>query len=426
MTSADSNPRSAPARPVIEKVRRHRLDNGLTVLTLEDRAVPLVATMVWYRVGSRYETAGQTGLSHLLEHMMFKGSSRFGKGEIDAVTTRYGGTNNAFTANDYTAYYFCFASDRWWPALEIESDRMHNARFDPREFELERKVVREELKTEMDESWGALRMAVERRAFARHPYGFPVLGRYRDLLGLTPARLEAHYRRFYCPANATLVIAGDFDTARVLERVEGLFGGIPAGRRASLDLPAEPLRERTLRLGVRRRGRLPRLLVALPAPSVREAEHYAMHVADKILGEGRRSRLYQRLLQQEAVVSNASCDFSDTYDPYLWSVGAELLPRVEPRRVEDVLFEELERLGREPPPDEELRRAKNQCTFAFLSSFESPLDQAVQLGLMETLHRFEYWNDYCERIREVQPDQVCRLAGRYFQRARAVIGTLTP
>ncbi len=411
---------------VIDRVRRHRLSNGLTVLTSEDPATPLVTSMIWYRVGTRCEAPGSTGVSHLLEHMTFKGSARFSKGEIDAVTTRNGGANNALTSNDFTAYYFTFASDRWWPALEIEADRMHNSLFDPAEFELERRVVIEELKTELDDPWGALRLAVEGRSFRRHPYRFPVLGLYEDLRNLTPAQLMQHYRRYYCPANATLVLAGRFSTAAALDRIERLFGDFPAGEPCRLELPADPPRRRSQRLQLKSPSRLARMLVAFRAPSVRDPDHYALHIADKLLGEGRLCRLYRRLVEEEGVASSLSCDFADTYDPYLFTISAELQRGRDPLEAERLLFQELRRLAQEPPGEEEMLRARIQCLFAFLSSFETSLDQAFQLGLMETLLRYEYWANYSKRIEELTADEVSNFAGRCLARGRATIGILQP
>src|SRR6186713_1136197 len=158
------------ANSLTANVKRTRLANGLTLLTKEEHTHPIVAAMIWYRVGARDEELGQTGKSHFLEHMLFKGTSRFKKGEIDRLTLKNGGANNAFTSHDFTAYYFNFASDRWDIALEIESDRMINCAFDQEEFEAEKKVVIEELKTSLDSPWGLLMQDVEAGAFKIHPY----------------------------------------------------------------------------------------------------------------------------------------------------------------------------------------------------------------------------------------------------------------
>src|SRR6266576_5750143 len=212
-----------------DEVRRTVLDNGLVVLTTEVHTTPIVTTMIWYRVGSRNEELGQTGKSHFLEHMLFKGTERFKKGQIDLITHRNGGGNNAFTSHDFTAYYFSFASDRWEIALEIEADRMVNCIFEPDEFEAEKKVIIEELKTGLDSPWGLLHQEEEAAAFKVHPYRNPIVGWLQDVERATAKEQQAYYRRYYHPNNAILVLAGDFETNEVLTKVERAFGSLPAG-----------------------------------------------------------------------------------------------------------------------------------------------------------------------------------------------------
>src|SRR6266540_2334382 len=218
-----------PSAFATEDVRRTFLDNGLTVLTRELHSSPVVTAMIWYRVGSRNEELGQTGKSHFLEHMLFKGTERFKKGEIDLLTLKNGGGNNAFTSHDFTAYYFNFASDRWQIALEIEADRMVNCAFEPEEFEAEKKVVIEELKTGLDSPWGLLLQEEEAIAYKVHPYRNPIVGWLQDVERATVEQQQAYYHRYYHPNNATLVIAGDFDTDAVLQKVDRAFSSIPAG-----------------------------------------------------------------------------------------------------------------------------------------------------------------------------------------------------
>src|SRR5262245_39311555 len=219
----------SPSAFAIEEVRRTVLDNGLVVLTKESHTSPIVTSMIWYRVGSRNEELGHTGKSHFLEHMLFKGTDRFKKGEIDLITLKNGGGNNAFTSHDFTAYYFNFASDRWEIALEIESDRMVNCTFHADEFEAEKRVVIEELKTSLDSPWGLLMQDMEAAAFKVHPYRNPVVGWLQDVERATVEQQQAYYRRYYQPSNATLVLAGDFDTDAVLGKVSHAFASVPAG-----------------------------------------------------------------------------------------------------------------------------------------------------------------------------------------------------
>src|SRR3954464_5557414 len=201
-----------------EEVRRTVLDNGLVVLTKESHTSPIVTSMIWYKVGSRNEELGHTGKSHFLEHMLFKGTERFKKGEIDLITLKNGGGNNAFTSHDFTAYYFNFASDRWDIALDIEADRMVNCAFEPDEFEAEKKVVIEELKTGLDSPWGLLIQEADAAAYKVHPYRNPIVGWLQDVESASAEEQQNYYRRFYHPNKAVLGLVGDFETDRALER----------------------------------------------------------------------------------------------------------------------------------------------------------------------------------------------------------------
>ena len=407
-------------------MERRLLPNGLTVLTREDHSVPIVTTMIWYRVGSRYETPGITGISHFLEHMMFKGTERFGKGEIDYITTVNGGANNAFTSRDYTAYYFSFASDRWQSALEIEADRMCRNLFDPEEFELERQVILEELWMELDSPWGALREAVETRAFEIHPYRHPVIGKREDVESLTLDRMIDFYHAYYSPANAILCICGDFEPEEAFRRIEETFGGIPRQAVPNLRTAAEPPRAEQVRLRLVRPTNLERFLIAFPAPSVSQPEHFAVQVLDKILSEGKLARLYRLLVEEARVASLVSTEFDETVDPYLFFVRAELQPGSRASDAETLLFEELGRLEKEGPSEEEVVRARNQCLTQLIGDFETTIDQSVQLGLMETLSRFEYWNDYPAKIAAVTPSRVAGVVRKYFRPEQATVGILEP
>src|SRR6266581_3531881 len=218
-----------PSAFATEDVRRTVLNNGLIVLTKEVHTSPIVTSMIWYRVGSRNEELGHTGKSHFLEHMLFKGTERFKKGEIDLLTLKNGGANNAFTSHDFTAYYFNFASDRWEVALEIEADRMVNCTFEADEFEAEKKVVIEELKGNLDSPWGLLLQELDAAAYKVHPYRNPIVGWLQDVERATAEQQQAYYHRYYHPNNATLVISGDFDTDAVLKNVDRAFSSIAAG-----------------------------------------------------------------------------------------------------------------------------------------------------------------------------------------------------
>ncbi|MBI4456337.1 MAG: insulinase family protein [Acidobacteria bacterium] len=419
-----ATPQAAPApvyfRP--EPVIKHRLPNGLKVLLKEDHSNPIVTTMIWYRVGSRNERPGITGVSHLLEHMMFKGTDRYDRGAIDFLTMVNGGTNNAFTSNDYTAYYFSFASDRWEHSLEIEANRMRNNVFVPEEFQLEKQVVIEELKMDLDTPWAALRKAVESKAFRKHPYRFPVIGRLEDLRRLTLQQLRRHYRTFYSPNNATLVVVGDIDPEDALTKIRCAFEPIPPGVIPPIRIPAESEQERPRQVWVRMHSNVARMLAVFRSPAVTSSDIYVISIIDKILSEGKLSRLFQRFVEQEKLVSFVTTEFSESIDPHLFYVRAELNPGAEPRQVEAALFDELEKLHRQPLTTEELQRARNQLSAQYLSGFETTIDQAIQYGLFETIASHTLLEDYMARIHAVTTADIQAVAQKYFQRHKSTLG----
>src|SRR5262245_5305749 len=212
------------------RVSEHHLANGMRVLLAERHDDPVVASVLRYPAGARSETGREAGVSHFLEHMMFKGTPRFGKGEVDRLTTELGGANNAFTGHDHTAYWFELASDRWETALDLEADRMRHLSLEPAEFEAERAVVLEELAMGEDDPWRALIRRVEEALFPLHPYGCPSTGSPESVKGLRPADMRAYYERFYHPGNATLVLCGDFQPRTALAAIRGRFARIPTGK----------------------------------------------------------------------------------------------------------------------------------------------------------------------------------------------------
>lgn len=412
-------------RRVVDRIQRHELNNGLTLLLYSDPSVPIVTSMLWYRVGTRFEPLGSTGISHFLEHMMFKGSRGYAKGEIDLITTLNGGTNNAYTSSDYTAYYFSFASDRWQQALEIEADRMQYLLLDPGEFELEREVILEEMRMERDDPWYRLRERVEESSLGNHPYHFPIIGYRGDVESLTLEALKDHYRHYYTPSNAVLVLAGDLEPESARDRVTELMSAIPAGTRIAEVQGSRPPVPTRRRIEMTAPGRVGRVLVTFPAPAICHSDHYAFHLLDQILVEGKLSCLHRRLVEEVPVAAYVTGDFADTAEPYLYFLRLELLPGVRAEIAEQVLLEELERVRGGGISREELERAKNHVVFATVASFETSFDLAAQVGLTELLGQADYWPDYLEKIEALSLRDVQKVAGRYLDPQSLVLGVST-
>ncbi len=414
----------SPSAFGLEEVRRTVLDNGLVVLAKESHTSPIVTSMIWYRVGSRNEELGHTGKSHFLEHMLFKGTARFKKGQIDLITLKNGGGNNAFTSHDFTAYYFNFASDRWDVALEIESDRMVNCAFDPDEFEAEKKVVIEELKTSLDSPWGLLMQELEAGAFKVHPYRNPVVGWLQDVERATAEQQQAYYHRYYQPNNAILVMAGDFDTDRVMARVSTLFGSIPAGPAPAPMLLQEPPQRGERRLVVRWRSKVPRLSIAYHAPEIAHPDTYLLQVLAVVLAEGKASRLYQRMVEREQSVTFVSAEFGEAKDPTLFHIRSEARGDHSIDEVEASIYDELKQVAANGVSAPELDRAKHQIEAHFILSRERTLDQAILLGQMETIGNLEYVDSYVRNISSVTREQVAEVCERYLNENNRTVGLL--
>ena len=413
-----------PSAFATEDVRKTVLSNGLVVLTREVHTSPIVTSMIWYRVGSRNEELGHTGKSHFLEHMLFKGTERFKKGEIDLLTLKNGGANNAFTSHDFTAYYFNFASDRWEIALEIEADRMVNCAFDPEEFEAEKKVVIEELKTGLDSPWGLLLQEEEATAYKLHPYRNPIVGWLQDVERATVEQQQAYYRRYYHPNNAILVIAGDFDAEDVLKKVDRVFGSIPAGAQPEPMLLEEPPQRGERRLIVRWRSKVPRLAIAYHAPKIAAPDSYALQVLAVVLTEGKASRLYQRMVEREQSVTFVSAEYGEAKDPTLFHIRAEGRGDHSINEIEASIHDELAKISTDGVTTHELDRAKHQIEAHFILSRERTLDQAILLGQIETLYGLNYIDSYLKRIDAVNGANVADVCRRYLKENSRTVGQL--
>jgi zinc protease len=420
---------------ITRNLQKTILSNGLTVLTKEMHDKPVVATIIWYRVGSRNEELGQTGKSHFLEHMLFKGTDRYRKGEIDLITHLNGGANNAFTWLDFTAYYFTFASDRWEAALEIEASRMRNTTFVEEEFASEKHVVEEELRIGLDGPWEALENEVWATAFRQHPYHWPTVGWLEDLEAASGADMKAYYDKWYHPRQATLVVAGDFDAVEVLQKIEELFGSVPPGRViAPLNILEPPQRGEKRLVVKKKQTPVERLLIAYHAPEVAHPDSYALKVAEAVLSTGKSSRLYQRLVERDQSVTKADACYHDHIDPSLFYFQAELKPGFKLADVERATFEEIDRLKRGDISTAEIDKAKRQIEASLVLSSEEPLQQAMLLGQYETIafgervpedsRGYHYLDTLMEHVAAVTTQQIATAAQKYFSEDNRTVGYL--
>jgi zinc protease len=415
------------------------LDNGLRVILREVRERPLVGVWMWYRVGGRNELPGTTGVSHWVEHMLFKGGKRFGKGEITKEISRRGGTLNAFTWIDCTAYFETLPSSEIDLALAIESDRIYDTRIEAEEAEAERTVVISEREGSENypEFW--LREEVQAVAWREHPYRLGVIGPKSDLRAMTREDLYQHYKRYYMTNNAALVMVGDFDTSELLDKIHAEFDKHPAGSPPpALNIEEQP-QTGERRVTVHRPGPTHYVMLAYHAPQASHADAASMAVLSSVLGGasspiawggarglGRSSRLYRALIDGE-LASSVSAGYELTVDPYLFAIDATLRDGVEPARAEAAIVRELERIQREGVPDDELARTKRQLHAQVVYSLEGVTNQGFALGFMDLVaHDAAAWQTFPEALQAITSDDIQRVATTYLQDRQRTVGWFVP
>lgn len=404
------------------------LDNGLRVLLLEDHRSPVVSFQVWYRVGSRNELPGSTGLAHLVEHMMFKGTPRYGPGVYARLVEQVGGQDNAFTTSDHTAYFVTIAADKIDLVLELEADRMQNLLLEPRAIEAERQVVMEERRTRTeDDPEGFLGEELAAIAFKAHPYGWPIIGWMADLQRITPEEIRAFYRTYYVPNNALIVAAGDFKAPELLEKIRRHFGPVPRGPAPPPVKAVEPAQQGERRVTVRKEAQLPAVFVGYPVPNFRSADAPALELLSVILSEGRASRLHRRLVYEQQIALNAGGDYSYfSADPNLFWFFATALPGQSAEAVERALLREVEQLKAELVSETELGRAKNQIEAAFVFQQDSLHRRAAVLARFELIGGWRSLERFVPSIRAVTAQDLQQVARRYFADGLRNVGVLIP
>jgi zinc protease len=416
---------AAQAPPVTEAT----LDNGLRILVLEDHRNPIATVQTWYRVGSRDEIPGATGLAHFLEHMMFKGTPSHGKGEFAQLVEQNGGQDNAFTSHDVTSYYVNIAADRVDLVLDLEADRMRNLLLDPKEIDSERQVVTEERRTRVeDDPDGYLSEEFLAAAYKAHPYGWPVIGWMTDIQRINPAELRAFYDRYYLPNNALVVVAGDVDARRIIGRARETFGRLARGPAVPAMESVEPPQLGERRVQVYKAGaRAPIVYIGFHVPNHASADAPALELLSTILQDGRASRLYRRLVYERRLALDVGGDYSYlSHDPNIFWFSGTPLPGRTPEELERAIMEEIELVRSEPVPAEELDRAKNQIEADFVRQEDSVFSRASTLARFELAGSWRDSETFVPLIRRVTAADLQRVARMYFQPSHRTVGTLLP
>jgi zinc protease len=409
-------------------VEKHVLDNGLTVLISEDHSAPVVSFQMWYHVGSKNERPGITGISHLCEHMMFRGSKNLGPEEHSRIVQANGGIDNAGTYFDWTMYYEKLSSDKLELAMSLESERLKYLTPVDQNFLSERDVVAEERRMTVDNSpYGMVFEQLLNSAFTAHPYHWHIVGFMSDIQNITVDDLKQHYKTYYLPSNATAVVAGDVKPKEAMKLVEKYFGDIPfqpAPRQVST---VEPEQKGERISYVHKVGQMSAFAVGYHIPEFGNADIYPLTVAARILFSGQSSRLYQKMIYQDQSALAVSGDCFSLEDPGLFFAFAVMQQGQSAQEGEETLFSELERLKTEPVSQQELAKAKNQLESEFVFGLQSVSDKGEQIGYYQTiLGDYSQLFEEADRYQAVTAQDVMRVAQEYFGENNRTVAVLVP
>ena len=415
------------------RVHERNLDNGLKVLVKEDHRAPIVTSQVWYKVGSSYEHGGLTGVSHLLEHMMFKGTEKLAPGEFSRIIAENGGDENAFTGRDYTAYFQTLAADRLPISFELEAQRMRFLTLPEEEFLKELEVVKEErrMRTEDDPESLAYEQ-FNATAYEASPYRIPIIGWASDLEGMRVTDLRDWYRQWYAPNNATLVVVGDVDPQEVFTLAEKHFGPLSAEQVAAPKRGDDPPQRGEKRIKVKAPAKEPYLLMGFKSTAIGHAgedwEPYALEMLSSVLDGGSSARFSRELVRGAHVAASAGA----SYSAFSRLPGLLLLDGIpaQGRTVEELeqaLLAQIQRLRDEPVAEAELERIRNQLIAAKVYEQDSVYAQAKQIGSLETVGLgWELMDEYVAHLSRVTPEQVQAVARKFLVSDNLTVALLEP
>lgn len=421
-------------------VHESTMDNGLTVLVQELHTAPLVSVWCWYKVGSRDEGPGLTGVSHWVEHMNFKGTENIPRDRVKGIIEQLGGSWNGYTWIDQTTYLETATASALDRMLFIEAERMSRCLYDPADCESERTVIISELQGGDNDPEQRLDTELTATAFKAHPYRHPTIGWLSDLRTMSREDLYGHYRRYYVPNNATLVIVGDVDTSDVLRRVEAAFDAIPPGVPARRSTTAEPAQEGERRVHLRRPGTTAYWRAVFHAPRFTDPDFFPLLALDAVLTGAsglniwsggkvptpqRSARLYAALVNR-GLASSVGGFLAPTAEPFLYSINATVTEGRSLEEVEAAVLDQCDRLVADGPTPAEVVKVLAQLRARFVFDGDSVTDVAHQLGYFATISRWQDWTTVFTRLADVTPESVHAAARRYLTADNRTIGVFEP
>jgi zinc protease len=409
-------------------VEKYTLDNGMTVLISEDHSAPVVTYQVWRKVGSKNERPGITGISHLCEHMMFKGSKNIGPEEHSKIIQANGGIDNAGTTFDYTMYWERIASDKLELAINLEAERQKYLNPTQETFSSEREVVKEERRMAVDNSpYGLLFEQLLNTSFAAHPYHWHVIGFMSDIDNITLDDLKEHYRIYYAPNNATAVVVGDVNPKEVMKLMHKYYDDVPSQPSPPKVGTVEPEQRGERIAYVHKISQMPAFIAGYHIPEFGHPDIYPLRVAAQILFNGQSSRLYQKMVYQDQSALAVAGDCFTLQDPGLFFTFAVMQPGRTAEEGEKTLFEQIDKIKNEPVDPKELEKAKNQLEAEFVFGLQSVSDKGEQIGYYQTI-----LGDYtplfgeAKKYQAVTAEDVMRVAKKYLDSNNRNVAILVP
>jgi len=421
-----------------DRINCFTLDNGLKVLLKEIHSSPIISHWVWYRVGSRNETEGKTGISHWVEHMQFKGTPKFPPGILDRAISRDGGMWNAFTHLDWTTFFETVPADKVDLPLELESDRMINSIYDPQEVESERTVIISEREGNENEPLFRLEEAIQLAAFSSHPYRNEVLGSIADLKNIQREDLFHHYQTYYNPQNAVVAVAGDFETENMLNLIKDRYAAIPGKPIPEIQVKNESVLQQEQHVEVHGPGETTYLELTWHAPAASNDDFFALTVLDSYLtgptslnmfgGGGisnKTSRLYKSLVEKELAVS-VSGSLQATIDPFLYNITITVRPDRSWQDVLSSVDSDIDRILQSPLSQSDIDRAVKQARALFTYGSENITNQAFWLGYSEMFADYDWFLNYVDHLKSSTPSMLLEAAQRLLSGKQRVCGVFLP
>jgi zinc protease len=409
-------------------VKTTTLKNGMKVLVQEDHTIPNVAMYTFYRIGSRNERPGTTGISHFFEHMMFNGAKKYGPGEFDRTMEAAGGANNAYTSRDLTVYQDWFPRSALDLVFELEADRIENLSFDPKVIASERGVVASERRSSVDaNNFGILFEQLYATAYTAHPYQWPVVGWMVDIENWTMDDLKHHFEMGYSPSNATMVVVGDISPDEIFQLCEKFIEPILSHAPPPPVATVEPEQRGERRLVVQKPAELPVLMIGYHIPQTKDSDYYALNILRSVLFQGESSRMYQRLVDKDQLALEVSSAVQPAFDPTLAIITAQPRQGVDPQTCEKAIYEELEKVKGAQISDQELEKAKNNRLVEFYKEMRTISGRANTIGTYEVfMGDYNKLFDAAKNYSAVTKEDVQRVSKKYFGANNRTVATLLP